>query len=90
MTLQSEMGEVSRSTNKQFNFSHNIAGVPITIADQQRRNGSRSDVFVFNKVAHKLFGRNKINYRSFISRWKFLKKLKDYDIWHYHIWIIKE
>jgi hypothetical protein len=63
---------------------NNTAGVPITLADEQRRSGHTTDVFVFNKTVYKLFGGNIINYRSPISRWKLFKKLQEYELWHYH------
>ena len=85
MAVLSE-AKFSRSRKQYFKIAHinNIAGVPITIADQQKRIGYSSDVYVFNNVAYKLFGGNKVNYRSLISRWKFFNKLNDYDLWHYH------
>jgi hypothetical protein len=85
MTLVSNP-KSGRSRKQYLKIAHinNIAGVPITIANQQKRVGHSSDVYVFNKIAYKLFGGNKVNYRSLISRWKFFKKLKDYDLWHYH------
>src|SRR5215475_9943075 len=73
-------------TKLQLKVAHinNVAGVPITIAKQQKRNGYTSDVFVFNKINHSLFGGKKFNYYSPISRWKFFRNLKKYDVWHYH------
>ena len=63
---------------------NNTAGVPITLAEEQRRNGHTTDVFVFSKTVCNLFGGNFINYRSPISRWKLFKKLQEYELWHYH------
>jgi hypothetical protein len=63
---------------------NNTSGVPSIIAEEQRRQGFQTDVFVFNPITYKQFGENKFNYYSPISRWKFFKKLKDYNIWHYH------
>lgn len=63
---------------------NNTSGVPSIIAEEQRRQGFQTDVFVFNPITYKQFGENKFNYYSPISRWKFFKKLKDYNVWHYH------
>jgi hypothetical protein len=63
---------------------NNISGVASIIADQQRKQGHYVDVFVFNNILYKQFGGNKFNYYSPLSRWRFFKKLKEYDTWHYH------
>ena len=63
---------------------NNTAGVASIIAKQQKKHGDNTDVFVFNKIIYKQFGGNKFNYYSPLSRWKFFRKLKNYDIWHYH------
>ena len=63
---------------------NNTAGVASIVANQQKKHGDNADVFVFNKIIYKQFGGNKFNYYSPLSRWKFFRKLKNYDIWHYH------
>jgi glycosyltransferase involved in cell wall biosynthesis len=63
---------------------NNTAGIASILSKHQRFLGYEADVFVFNKYLHRQFGGEKVNYYFPISRWKFLKKLKGYDIWHYH------
>lgn len=70
----------------QLKIAHvnNTAGIASILSRHQQLLGNQSDVFVFNKYLHRQFGEEMINYRSPISRWRFFKKLKGYDIWHYH------
>ena len=63
---------------------NNISGIASIIAEQQKRDGHEVDVFVFNDTIFKQFGGSKLNYWSPLDRWKFFRKLKRYDIWHYH------
>src|SRR5919197_461677 len=63
---------------------NNISGVASIIAEQQRKQGHQADVYVFNKSIYNQFGGIKYYYKSPISRWKLFRKLKDYDVWHYH------
>jgi hypothetical protein len=63
---------------------NNTAGIASILSKHQRFLGNEADVFVFNKYLHRQFGGEKVNYYFPISRWKFLRKLKGYDIWHYH------
>jgi hypothetical protein len=63
---------------------NNISGVASIIAEHQRKQGHEVDVFVFNSTIYNQFGGTKYYYRSPISRWKFFRKLKYYNIWHYH------
>lgn len=63
---------------------NNTSGIGSTIADHQNRLGHISEVFVFNRTLHKQFGGNKLNYWSPLDRWKFFRKIKEYDVWHYH------
>jgi glycosyltransferase involved in cell wall biosynthesis len=64
---------------------NNIAGVASTLAEYQKKQGHKTDVYVFNKLIYKQFGGILINYMSPVSRWRLLRKLSnDYDIWHYH------
>lgn len=63
---------------------NNTAGIASILSKHQRFLGNKADVFVFNKYLHRQFGGEKVNYYFPISRWKFLRKLKGYDIWHYH------
>ena len=64
---------------------NNISGIASVIADYQRKQGYEVDVYVFNKKIYSQFGGTLVNYRSPISRWRLLRKLKkEYDIWHYH------
>jgi glycosyltransferase involved in cell wall biosynthesis len=63
---------------------NNISGIACIIAEQQKREGHEVDVFVFNDTIFKQFGGSKLNYWSPLDRWKFFRKLRDYDIWHYH------
>ncbi|HET6640326.1 MAG TPA: glycosyltransferase [Nitrososphaeraceae archaeon] len=63
---------------------NNTAGIASILSRHQRLLGNEADVFVFNKYLHKQFGGEKVNYYLPLSRWRFFKKLKGYDIWHYH------
>jgi hypothetical protein len=63
---------------------NNTSGIASIIAEQQRREGHEVDVFVFNDTIFKQFGGNKLNYWSPLDRWKLFKKLRGYDVWHYH------
>jgi hypothetical protein len=63
---------------------NNISGIASVIAEQQKRDGHEVDVFVFNDTIYKQFGGSKLNYWSPLDRWKFFRKLRRYDIWHYH------
>lgn len=63
---------------------NNIAGIASIIAKEQRKYGHQVDVFVFNKIIHSQFGGIMTNYRSPFARWGLFKKLKEYEVWHYH------
>ncbi len=63
---------------------NNTAGIASILSRHQRLLGYEADVFVFNKYLHKQFGGEKVSYYFPLSRWRFFKKLKGYDIWHYH------
>lgn len=63
---------------------NNISGVASIIAEQQRKQGYKADVYVFNNTIYNQFGGIKYYYKSPISRWNLFRKLKEYDIWHYH------
>lgn len=63
---------------------NNISGVASIIAEQQRKQGCQADVYVFNNTIYNQFGGIKYYYKSPISRWNLFKRLKDYDVWHYH------
>lgn len=63
---------------------NNISGVSSIIAEVQLRQGHNADVFVFNRTSHSQFGGIKLNYKSPFTRWRFLKRLSEYDVWHYH------
>jgi glycosyltransferase involved in cell wall biosynthesis len=63
---------------------NNTAGIASILSRHQRLLGNEADVFVFNKFLHRQFGGEKVRYYFPLSRWKFLKKLQGYDIWHYH------
>lgn len=63
---------------------NNTSGIASIIAEQQRREGHEVDVFVFNDMIFKQFGGSKLNYWSPLDRWKFFRKLRRYDVWHYH------
>src|SRR5437660_3281362 len=60
------------------------SGIASIIAEQQRREGHEVDVFVFNDTIFKQFGGSKLNYWSPLDRWKLFRKLRGYDVWHYH------
>ena len=63
---------------------NNTAGIGSIIAEHQNRQGHLSEVFVFNRTIHRQFGGNKLNYWSPLDRWKFFRKIREYDVWHYH------
>ncbi|HET7147770.1 MAG TPA: hypothetical protein VFI73_04655 [Candidatus Nitrosopolaris sp.] len=63
---------------------NNTSGIASIIAEQQRREGHDVDVFVFNDTIFKQFGGSKLNYWSPLDRWKLFRKLRRYDVWHYH------
>jgi hypothetical protein len=63
---------------------NNTSGVASELSQQQKSDGHESEVFVFNKLTHRQFGGNKFNYYWFPSRFKFFKKIKEFNIWHYH------
>ncbi|MFZ0512300.1 MAG: hypothetical protein WAM14_11895 [Candidatus Nitrosopolaris sp.] len=63
---------------------NNTSGIASIIAEQQRRKGHEVDVFVFNDTIFKQFGGSKLNYWSPLDRWKLFRKLRGYDVWHYH------
>lgn len=63
---------------------NNTAGIASILCRHQRLFGNQADVFVFNKYLHRQFGGERVSYYSPVSRWKFFKKLKEYDVWHYH------
>jgi hypothetical protein len=63
---------------------NNTAGVASIVAQGQKNHGNLVDVFVFNRKTQNLFGGTKINYKFPITRWNFLRKLQEYDVWHYH------
>lgn len=62
----------------------NTAGVASKIAKEQRKKGHNVDVFVFDDFTEKRFGGVRVNYNSKIAKFLFHRKLKSYDIWHYH------
>ena len=63
---------------------NNTAGIASIIAHGQKNYGNLVDVFVFNRKTQNLFGGTKINYKFPVTRWNFLRKLQEYDVWHYH------
>lgn len=63
---------------------NNTAGIASILCRHQRLLGNQVDVFVFNKYLHRQFGGEKVSYYFPISRWRFFKRLKEYDVWHYH------
>ncbi len=63
---------------------NNPSGIATNLAAEQRRQGHEADVFVFNQIIFNQFGGTKLRYWSPIDRWKLFKKLKAYDVWHYH------
>ena len=63
---------------------NNTAGVASVLARQQINMGHTAEVFVFNSATQKQFGGKKFNYRWPLSQWNFFKKIKEFDIWHYH------
>jgi glycosyltransferase involved in cell wall biosynthesis len=69
-----------------MNIAHigNTAGVAFTIASEQQKNGHKTNIFVFDDATQKLFGGIKINYNSRWEKWRFLHKLQNYDVLHYH------
>jgi hypothetical protein len=63
---------------------NNISGIASIIAKEQRNHGHDVDIFVFNKMVHSQFGGIMVNYKSPFARWNLFKKLKEYEVWHYH------
>jgi len=63
---------------------NNTAGVASVLARQQINMGHTAEVFVFNSATQKQFGGKKFNYRWPLSQWNFFKKIKEFDLWHYH------
>jgi hypothetical protein len=63
---------------------NNTSGIASIIAKEQKKHGHEVDIFVFNKIIHSQFGGNMINYKSPFARWNLFKKIKDYEVWHYH------
>jgi hypothetical protein len=63
---------------------NNISGIASIIAKEQRKHGHDVDIFVFNKMIHSQFGGVMVNYKSPFARWTLFKKLKEYEVWHYH------
>jgi hypothetical protein len=63
---------------------NNLAGVSSVLAQHQRRMGCHTDTFVFNETSFKQFGGTKINYKSPFSKWLLFRRLRNYDVWHYH------
>jgi hypothetical protein len=63
---------------------NNTAGVASVLARQQNNTGHTAEVFVFNSATQRQFGGKKFNYRWPLSRWNFFKKIKEFDLWHYH------
>jgi hypothetical protein len=63
---------------------NNISGIASIIAKEQRKYGHDVDIFVFNKMIYSQFGGIMVNYKSPFARWNLFKKLKEYEVWHYH------
>jgi hypothetical protein len=63
---------------------NNISGISSIIAKEQIKHGHDVDIFVFNKMIHSQFGGIMVNYKSPFTRWNLFKKLKEYEVWHYH------
>jgi glycosyltransferase involved in cell wall biosynthesis len=63
---------------------NNISGIASIIAKEQRKHGHDVDIFVFNKMIYSQFGGIVVNYKSPFARWNLFKKLKEYEVWHYH------
>lgn len=63
---------------------NNISGIASTLAEEQKRHGHNVNIFVFNNIIHSQFGGIMINYKSPFARLKLFKKLKEYEVWHYH------
>ena len=63
---------------------NNTSGIASIVAEEQKKLGHEVDVFVFNKIIHSQFGGIMINYKSPFARWNLFKKLKEYQVWHYH------
>ena len=63
---------------------NNISGIASIIAKEQRKHGHDVDIFVFNKMIYSQFGGIMVNYKSPFARWNLFKKLKEYEVWHYH------
>lgn len=62
----------------------NTAGVGSILAAAQRAKGHEADVFVFDDATETQFGGTRVNYHSLVQRWSFFRRLKGYDVWHYH------
>ena len=63
----------------------NTAGIASILSKEQQSDGHIADVFVFDAFTQEQFGGLRIDYRSYsFSKFMFHKKLKSYDIWHYH------
>jgi glycosyltransferase involved in cell wall biosynthesis len=63
---------------------NNTSGIASIIAKELKKHGHEVDIFVFNKIIHSQFGGIMINYKSPFARWNLFKKLKEYEVWHYH------
>jgi glycosyltransferase involved in cell wall biosynthesis len=63
---------------------NNPSGIATNLAAEQRRKGHDVDIFVFNQIIFKQFGGTRLRYWSPLDRWSLFKKLKRYDVWHYH------
>ena len=63
---------------------NNPSGIATNLATEQRRHGHEVDIFVFNQIIYRQFGGTRLRYWSPLDRWKLFKKLKMYDVWHYH------
>jgi hypothetical protein len=63
---------------------NNISGIASTLAEEQKKHGHNVNIFVFNNIIHSQFGGIMINYKSPFARLKLFKKLKEYEVWHYH------
>ncbi len=63
---------------------NNPSGIATNLAAEQSKHGHEVDIFVFNQIIYKQFGGTRLRYWSPLDRWKLFKKLKMYDVWHYH------
>jgi hypothetical protein len=82
------------------NIAHigGTSGVPISLANEQLRQGHKAKVFVFSPLAHEQFGGTFVDFNKvsiwkgkihmnpfyFWHRFKFFQAIKEFDIWHYH------